>query len=124
MPVLAKSVSELAQMPEVRACLEWFRRERAWINEQHLALCRIAAPTFFEQKRAEWMAERLQSLGWESKLDRAGNVIASLPGHGSEWQPDTSASFPVPSDAEGFVRLLPHRHGTDGFTAIRLRRGA
>jgi len=51
-------------------------------------------------------------------------VIASLPGHGSEWQPDTSASFPVPSDAEGFVRLLPHRHGTDGFTAIRLRRGA
>jgi tripeptide aminopeptidase len=81
MPVLAKSVSELAQMPEVRACLEWFRRERAWINEQHLALCRIAAPTFFEQKRAEWMAERLQSLGWESKLDRAGNVIASLPGH-------------------------------------------
>ena len=50
-------------------------------------------------------------------------VIASLPGHGSEWQPDTSASFPVPSDAEGFVRLLPHRHGTDGFTALRLRRG-
>ena len=52
------------------------------------------------------------------------HVISTLPGHGSEWRPDTSASFPVPSDAEGFVRLLPHRHGTDGFTAIRLRRGA
>jgi acetylornithine deacetylase/succinyl-diaminopimelate desuccinylase-like protein len=61
--------------------LEWFRKERNWINEQHLALCRIAAPTFFEQKRAEWMAERFRGLGWESKLDRAGNVIASLPGY-------------------------------------------
>jgi len=51
-------------------------------------------------------------------------VIASLPGHGSEWRPDTPDGFPVPPDAQGFVRLFPHRHGTDGFTAIRLRRGA
>jgi 16S rRNA (cytosine967-C5)-methyltransferase len=50
-------------------------------------------------------------------------VIASLLGHGSEWRPDALESFPVPPDAEGFVRLFPHRHGTDGFTAIRLRRG-
>jgi acetylornithine deacetylase/succinyl-diaminopimelate desuccinylase-like protein len=64
----------------VRACLEWFRRERAWINDQHVKLCRVAAPTFFEQKRAEWMADRFRSLGWEAKLDRAGNVIATLPG--------------------------------------------
>jgi 16S rRNA (cytosine967-C5)-methyltransferase len=32
------------------------------------------------------------------------------------------AAFPVAADAHGFVRCLPHRHGTDGFTAIRLRR--
>ena len=60
--------------------LEWFRKERTWITEQHLALCRIPAPTFFEQQRAEWVAERFKSLGWEAKLDRAGNVIATLPG--------------------------------------------
>jgi 16S rRNA (cytosine967-C5)-methyltransferase len=29
---------------------------------------------------------------------------------------------PVTPDAAGFVRCLPHRHGTDGFTAIRFRR--
>ncbi len=29
---------------------------------------------------------------------------------------------PVAPDAAGFVRCLPHRHGTDGFTAIRFRR--
>src|SRR5579863_2168391 len=80
MPVLAESLSDLARSATVRACQEWFRKERAWINEQHLSLCRIAAPTFFEQKRAEWMAEKFRGLGWESKLDRAGNVIASLPG--------------------------------------------
>jgi len=80
MPVLAQSVSELAASGPVRAAMEWLRRERAWINEQHLKLCRVPAPTFFEQKRAEWMAERFRSLGWDAKLDRAGNVIASLPG--------------------------------------------
>jgi tripeptide aminopeptidase len=80
MPLLAQSVTGLAASAGVRACLEWFRRERSWITEQHLKLCRVAAPTFFEQKRAEWMAERFRSLGWEAKLDRAGNVVASLAG--------------------------------------------
>jgi acetylornithine deacetylase/succinyl-diaminopimelate desuccinylase-like protein len=80
MPLLAQSVSGLAASAGVRACLEWFRRERSWIVDQHLKLCRIPAPTFFEQKRAEWMAERFRTLGWEAKLDRAGNVVASLPG--------------------------------------------
>jgi len=80
MPALAESVSDLSRSARVRPCLEWFRKERAWINEQHLKLCRVPAPTFFEQKRAEYMAERFRALGWESKLDRAGNVIAWLPG--------------------------------------------
>ena len=49
-------------------------------------------------------------------------VVASLPGYGTQWQPDPPEGFPVQSDAQGFVRLFPHVHGTDGFTAIRLRR--
>jgi 16S rRNA (cytosine967-C5)-methyltransferase len=35
---------------------------------------------------------------------------------------DAPATFPIHPDAAGFVRCLPHVHGTDGFTAIRLRR--
>ena len=35
---------------------------------------------------------------------------------------DIPAAFPIAADAAGFVRCLPHRHGTDGFTAVRLRR--
>jgi len=80
MPLVAHSVADLARSPELRLTLDWFRRERAWINEQHLKLCRVAAPTFLEQKRAEWMTERFRELGWEARLDRSGNVVAALPG--------------------------------------------
>ena len=74
------SVAELAALPDVRDMLEWFARERRWILERHLELCRIPAPTFEEQKRAEWMAGQFRLMGWEAKLDRAGNVLANRPG--------------------------------------------
>ena len=32
-------------------------------------------------------------------------------------------SFTLALDADGVLRCLPHRHGTDGFTAVRFRRG-
>jgi 16S rRNA (cytosine967-C5)-methyltransferase len=35
---------------------------------------------------------------------------------------DPPASFPLPLDADGVLRCRPHRHGTDGFTAVRFRR--
>jgi len=72
----AKLVSELAQTAEIRERLAWFSRERQWINEQHLQLSRVPAPTFFEQKRAEWMLAQFRDLGCIARIDRAGNVIA------------------------------------------------
>ena len=72
------SIGELAQARGVRECLQWFTREKQWINEQHLQLCRIPAPTFLEQKRAEWMAEQFRALGCQVEIDRAGNVLACL----------------------------------------------
>jgi len=75
---LAQSVADLFTAPGVRTALDWFRKERLWIQEQHLKLCRIPAPTFFEQKRAEWMAARFRELEWDAKIDRAGNVVATL----------------------------------------------
>jgi 16S rRNA (cytosine967-C5)-methyltransferase len=38
------------------------------------------------------------------------------------WRVDPPAEFPVAPDGSGFVRCLPHVHGTDGFTAVRLAR--
>jgi acetylornithine deacetylase/succinyl-diaminopimelate desuccinylase-like protein len=75
-PSPAKAVSELASLAAVRECLQWFAREKQWINEQHLALCRIPAPTFFEQRRGEWMAAQFRELGCDAGADRAGNIVA------------------------------------------------
>lgn len=71
-------VSGVSQRPELRDCLAWFAKEKAWIGEQHLQLCRIPAPTFLEQKRAEWMVDRFRAMGCEARIDRGGNVIAHL----------------------------------------------
>lgn len=70
------SLSELIQLPAIREALQWFSRERQWITEQQLQICRIAAPTFLEGRRAEWMVAQLRNLGWDARIDRGGNVIA------------------------------------------------
>jgi tripeptide aminopeptidase len=78
MPISASTVGELADLRSVRESLLWFTREKQWINETHLALCRIPAPTFLEQERAEWMAAQFCSIGCHASIDRAGNVLATL----------------------------------------------
>ena len=49
-------------------------------------------------------------------------VVSDFLAAHTDFAVDAPADFPVAPDAAGFVRCLPHRHGTDGFTAIRLRR--
>jgi tripeptide aminopeptidase len=74
----AAAVGELADRPGIREALQWFTREKQWVNEIHLQLCRIPAPTFLEQQRAEWLASQFRAIGWHVGIDRAGNVLASL----------------------------------------------
>ncbi len=71
-----RRIVHLAEDAALFNAQRWFARERAWINEQHLQICRIPAATFFEKERAEWFRQQLESLGWTAKLDRAGNVLA------------------------------------------------
>jgi len=47
-----------------------------------------------------------------------GPFLAAQP----EFRRDPPAEFPLPLESDGTLRCLPHRHGTDGFTAVRLRR--
>lgn len=77
----ADAAADLARTPTLRAALDWFRKERAWINDQHLKLIRVPAPTFLEEKRGQYMLERFRELGWEAWVDKAGNVAAARPGH-------------------------------------------
>src|SRR5687767_4772355 len=75
-----QSIAGLAEESGVRECLQWFSRERQWINEQHLKLCRIPSPTFLEERRAAWMLEQFRALGCDARIDRAGNVVAPVLG--------------------------------------------
>ncbi len=68
----------LAETEGVRECLQFFTREKRWINERHLELCRVASPTFQEQDRAAHLAALLGAMGYEVQIDRAGNVVAAL----------------------------------------------
>ena len=44
------NLTELTDHRGVRECLQWFTREKQWINEIHLQFCRVPAPTFLEQR--------------------------------------------------------------------------
>ena len=71
------NLSELTDHVGVRECLQFFTREKQWINETHLHICRVPAPTFLEQERAAWFQDQFRGLGWETSIDRAGNVLAA-----------------------------------------------
>ena len=75
-----RQIALLADQHALSAGQRWIIRERAWITEQQLQLCRIGAPTFFEEKRASWFRGQLEGFGWDARLDRAGNVVASFHG--------------------------------------------
>jgi acetylornithine deacetylase/succinyl-diaminopimelate desuccinylase-like protein len=72
------NVNELTELAGVRECLQFFTREKQWINESHLEFCRVPAPTFMEGERAKWFLDKFRSFGWEAAIDRAGNVAAWL----------------------------------------------
>ncbi len=81
-----RRIARLAEQPALFEAQRWFTRERTWINEVHLQLCRIPAATFFEGRRAEWLRLQFDQLGWTAKVDRAGNVVATF-GDGSTAPP-------------------------------------
>jgi acetylornithine deacetylase/succinyl-diaminopimelate desuccinylase-like protein len=77
-PPLSKIAADLADTPPLRDALQWFVKQKQWINEQQLQLCRVPASTFFEQRRAEWILAQFRALGCIARIDRGGNVIAHL----------------------------------------------
>jgi acetylornithine deacetylase/succinyl-diaminopimelate desuccinylase-like protein len=77
----ANLIGDLAERRGVREALQHFTKEKQWVNDIHLQLCRVAAPTFHELPRAEWMAAQFRALGWHAGIDSEGNVLASLDPH-------------------------------------------
>lgn len=86
-PELRSVIEDLAHAGPVRECFECFTRDKQWVNQRHLELCRIPAPTFQERRRAEWLLSQFQSLGCEARLDPPGNVLALLAPDRDSLQP-------------------------------------
>lgn len=86
------SAGDVAQLRGVKEALQWFTREKQWITEQHLEICRVPAPTFLEHQRAEWIACQFRTYGCDVEIDRAGNVYA----------------FPEPSSSAPYIALTAH----------------
>ena len=71
---------QFADAPEVRAALDSFSRNLAWINDQQVRLTEIPAPPFQEAQRAAAIKALFASSGLEVQIDKAGNVIGELRG--------------------------------------------
>jgi acetylornithine deacetylase/succinyl-diaminopimelate desuccinylase-like protein len=71
---------QFAEAPEVRAALDSFSRNLAWINDQQVRLTEIPAPPFQEAQRAAAIKALFASSGLEVLIDKAGNVIGELRG--------------------------------------------
>ena len=70
--------ASLASLASVRRGFVLIARHKRWIDRQHLAVCRIPAPTFREQQRAQYLCKKFAELGHRPHLDEAGNVVVPV----------------------------------------------
>ena len=77
---LTQQGPSLAENSQVRAALAWLQNNLASINDTQARLTEIPAPPFQESQRAQAVKSLLESAGLSVQLDKAGNVIATLPG--------------------------------------------
>ncbi|MDP9148002.1 MAG: M20/M25/M40 family metallo-hydrolase, partial [Acidobacteriota bacterium] len=77
----AASVAEgLVDDSRVRMALGWFQKNLKWINEVHIRLTEIPAPSFQEEKRAAAVSALMSADGLRVHGDAVGNVIGELRG--------------------------------------------
>ena len=72
--------ARLAENPQVRAALDWFHKNLSSINETHIRLTEIPAPSFKESARAAAVKSLFEQSGLRTEIDNTGNVIATLSG--------------------------------------------
>jgi acetylornithine deacetylase/succinyl-diaminopimelate desuccinylase-like protein len=69
--------------PRLRAALDVIKADNAWTLEQQRTICEIPAPPFKEQARGLEMKRRFEALGYKTRIDSIGNVIAERRGDGT-----------------------------------------
>jgi 16S rRNA (cytosine967-C5)-methyltransferase len=103
----------LRRNPEVK-----WRRTQEDLRHARARQGAILAAAATMVKPGGWLVYATCSLEPEENDDVWRAFLDSHP----DWRPDPPADFPIAPDAAGTLRCTPSAHGTDGFTAIRLRR--
>jgi acetylornithine deacetylase/succinyl-diaminopimelate desuccinylase-like protein len=82
--VNAQAPAEIFAAPKVRRALDFLKSTEAETVNDQIRACEIPAPTFKEQKRAEYFKQRFTELGLKNvRLDAIGNAIGERPGAGN-----------------------------------------
>ena len=80
----ARGVSGLEEIVRTsgwQKILRCIQQRRPWLDEVHIQLTQIPAPTFHEAARASFMAEQFRQLGLERvRTDPAGNILGERKG--------------------------------------------
>ncbi|MFC6644320.1 M20/M25/M40 family metallo-hydrolase [Granulicella cerasi] len=76
-----RRITTLAGQRAVHAAFGWLHLHEPQVRRWQRELVAIPAPTFHEQARAAWFADRFRDLGLaDVHVDEAGNALAELPG--------------------------------------------
>lgn len=78
----ARSIRQVAALPNVEQALRFFETNAAAITEEHIRICSVPATPFAEQPRAEYLAERFRELGLHDvSIDDEGNCLGLFRGN-------------------------------------------
>ncbi|MGE0129623.1 MAG: M20/M25/M40 family metallo-hydrolase [Blastocatellales bacterium] len=82
--VTAQTTDNIFSAPKVRRALDYLKTAEPETISDQIKACEIPAPTFQEQKRAEYFKQRFIELGLKNvRIDGVGNVIGERPGTGA-----------------------------------------
>lgn len=82
------SIKRLLKDARVRRAFAFFLERASEITAQQIEICQIPAPTFNEQKRAEYFRRKFINLGLtKTQIDAEGNVLALRPGADKSLSP-------------------------------------
>jgi tripeptide aminopeptidase len=100
--------ARLAENPQITIALNWLKKNLPSINETHLRLTEIPAPSFRESARAAAVKSLFEQAGLHTETDHTGNVIATLPGSARSPHSNVGATIANKVDPHDTVILSAH----------------
>ena len=105
-------LEKAARAPAVSAARKFIRQLDADTISDMIEVVQIAAPPFGEQARGRWIEDQLQRAGMvDVCTDEIGNVLARVPGYGSNGEPPVIVSAHLDTVFDADTPLQVRRNG-------------